>query len=786
MTAMRQLTTKTMMVAAAALAVLAPQLPGQAAAGRGPHIGYVFPAGAQRGTTVEMLIGGQYLRNTSQVVVSGPDVTARLLKVYRPPRNLDKDQRQEIQRQIFARRAVLAGRPVPPVKPRPADAPAFEMPELPLLDRLPRADLAELEHLVQLFMRTSKKQMNAQLGEMVTLEITVAATAAPGQRELRLLTPLGLTNPLRFEVGAFGEVCEREPNDPKPGVAPPPQIAGLPAAFNGQVFPGDVDRLRFHARSGQSLVVEVQARALIPYLADAVPGWFQPVLSVFDPQGKELAYADDFRFRPDPVLLFRVPADGDYSLEIRDSIFRGREDFIYRIKVSEQPFVTACFPLGAAAASTATGRLAGWNLPQPTVVLDTRPGAGSVREFTVAGHGMVSNPVAYAVDELPDAAENEPNNDRSQARVLPWPCVVNGRIQQPGDADVFRLAAPAKTNVLVEVWARRLGSPLDSVVKVSNAAGVVLAWNDDSMPKDGELQLGDGLLTHHADSRLAVSLPDSGGPFFVQVEDTQHQGGEAFAYRLRVAPATPDFALRVTPSAINLAPGQVVPVTVHVDRRGGFSGAVTLALDGVPTGWTLSGNVIPPGRERLRMTVQAPPNAAAGVVPLRLTGNASPGGSAISRVAEPCDDTMQAFLWRHLVPATEFLAAVMPGKTRGPMARRLDAGNVNIPSGGEAVVRYQVPPWVALQGGKMVAVEAPDGLTVTAEPGSAGEVAVHLSADAAKLKPGETDNLILGIQLAQVAQAAKLTKQARANRGATPIVVLPALPLTIKPKSSTP
>jgi hypothetical protein len=420
---------------------LAAQLPGQAPTGREPHLGYVFPAGARRGTTTEVLIGGQFLRNATQVVVSGPDVSARVLKVYKPARNLDKEQREEIRNRIAARRAVLAGLPEPPVKPRPADAPALEMPDLYLLDRLARADAAELEHLVYVFQRPNNKQMNAQLGEMATLEITAAPGAAPGERELRLLTPAGLSNPLRFEVGTLGEVCEREPNDPKPGWVPP-QVAGLPVVFNGQVLPGDVDRLGFHAAGGQSLVVEVQARALIPYLADAVPGWFQPVLAVFDAQGKELAYADDFRFQPDPVLLFRVPADGDYVLEIRDSLFRGREDFVYRIKVSEQPFVTACFPLGAATASTTTAQLSGWNLPHAEVVLDSHPGGGAVREFTVTDRGMVSNPVSYAVDDLPDAAEGEPNDSRKTARLVPWPCVVNGRINRPGDLDVFQLAAP--------------------------------------------------------------------------------------------------------------------------------------------------------------------------------------------------------------------------------------------------------------------------------------------------------------------------------------------------------
>ena len=73
---------------------------------------------------------------------------------------------------------------------------------------------------------------------------------------------------------------------------------------------------------------------MIPYLADAVPGWFQATLTLRDAKGKEVAYTDDFRFNPDPIITYTIPADGEYLLEIKDSIYRGREDFVYRIAVS--------------------------------------------------------------------------------------------------------------------------------------------------------------------------------------------------------------------------------------------------------------------------------------------------------------------------------------------------------------------------------------------------------------------------------------------------------------------
>ena len=127
-------------------------------------------------------------------------------------------------------------------------------------------------------------------------------------------------------------------------------------------MPGDVDRFRFKAEKGQKLVIEAHARTLIPYLADAVPGWFQAVVAVHDSKENEVAYADDFLFNPDPALFFEVPETGIYQITIRDSIYRGREDFVYRIAVGEIPFVTGIFPLGTQLGMDTKVTAYGWNL----------------------------------------------------------------------------------------------------------------------------------------------------------------------------------------------------------------------------------------------------------------------------------------------------------------------------------------------------------------------------------------------------------------------------------------
>ena len=162
---------------------------------------------------------------------------------------------------------------------------------------------------------------------------------------------------------------------------------------------------RLRARRGQKLTLTTQARSLVPYLADAVPGWFQAELALYDAKGGELAFVDDFRFDPDPVLLYEIPEDGVYELEIRDSIFRGRDDFVYRVSVGEQPFITDMFPLGGRAGYDTVAAINGWNLPVTQLPLKTDHGAKRIWKAALQNGQCLSNAVVYAVDKLEECVE---------------------------------------------------------------------------------------------------------------------------------------------------------------------------------------------------------------------------------------------------------------------------------------------------------------------------------------------------------------------------------------------
>jgi hypothetical protein len=573
-----------------------------------------------------------------------------------------------------------------------------------------------------------------------------------------------------FQVGSLPEIRELEPNNREaypalPNLLKVPNLPKekpheLPVLFNGQVMPGDVDRFRFRARKGQQLVIETHARSLIPYLADAVPGWFQATLALYDAVGNEVAFADDYRFNPDPVLFYRIPRDGEYELEIRDSIYRGREDFVYRIAVSERPFAMQVFPLGGRAGVRTVASVAGWNLPMTRLPLDTQPGDDFIRQTAYHKGGFpqsgvpkqLSNPIAYAVDTLPESEESESNDTIEDAQQIDLPKIINGRIIRPGDVDVFQFKGRVGDEVVAEVYGRRLNSPLDSLLRLTDTSGNVLEWNDDHVLKDSHLHKNMmGLFTHHADSYLMAELPQD-GTYYVHLADSQNHGGKAYSYRLRITAPRPDFALRVTPSNHSVRAGGIIPIYVHALRKDGFDGEIKVVLKDAPmlsakaemgAGFKLNGGRIPAGRDHVRMTLTAPAKAPEKPVALQLEGRARISGQTVSRSVVPADDVMQAFLYRHLVPTQELLVMVQKAKWRAPPVTLAGPSPIRIPVGGTARVRFKTRKRTALKEMRLELNEPPEGLTlhdVTVVPEG---LAFQLKADKDTMQSGFADNLIV-------------------------------------------
>jgi hypothetical protein len=662
-----------------------------ASSARGQYIAYVYPAGGQQGTTFHIKLGGQRLDRVQKVVVSGEGVSARVIDYYGQMGNQElrflRDQLRELQRgkpaQTLASSMVAKMNSMddPPtigpakVSPEPKTRPWSKSKPRPKTEEY-KAKQKLIERIQRRLAADNRRPANRSAAELVFVEITVAPDAKPGPREIRVVSTRGVTNPMVFCVGQVPEVARRPMKTASFQVLGKEHLAQrkrppeeeemnvtVPCTMNGQIASGEVNRYRFEARKGQRLVISVKARQLVPYIADGVPGWFQPVITLCDADGKELAYNDDFRFKPDPTLNFEVPADGDYVLSINDALYRGRDDFVYRITIGEIPFVTSIFPLGARVGEPVEIEMNGWNLDRAKLVPPPQD-AGPGTYMIAANKGKsVSNQVPFALDTLPECLDKESNDEPSKAQKVTLPIIVNGRMDRPNDWDVFEVEGKAGESIVAEVHARRLDSPVDSFLKVTDTSGNVLAFNDDHH------DAGSGLNTHHADSYLMVKLP-SDGKYFVHMGDTTQAGGQEYGYRLRISPPRPDFALRVVPPSISMRGKSAGAVTVYAVRKDGFDGAIKLDFKELPEGFTSRPVNLAAGKDTVRLSVRTTLRGIDEPVSLSVMGSAKVDEQEIVREAVPAEDRMQAFLWRHLMPAQELVAVVAnPAAYRQPQTR---------------------------------------------------------------------------------------------------------------------
>ena len=391
-------------------------------------------------------------------------------------------------------------------------------------------------------------------------------------------------------------------------------------------------------------MIAAKARGLVPYVADGVPGWFQAVLKLRDSNGRELAYDDDYRFDPDPVMYFEVPEDGDYLLTINEALFRGRESFVYRITVGELPFVTSIFPLGARVGDPVKIEMTGWNLEKSKLAPPPKDAKPGVHMIAPTNGRLVSNYVPFALDTLPECIETEPNDEPAKAQKVTLPIIINGRADRPGDWDVFEVQGKAGETIVAEVNARRLGSPYDSFVKVTAADGKVIAMNDD------HYDAGSGMNTDHADSYLMVKLP-ADGKYYVHIGDASRHAGKEYAYRLRISQPQPDFALRLLPSRMSMPSKGASSVTVYAIRKDGFDGPIKLSFKDLPDGFTSPGSTLPAKKEVTSISLRNTLTETEKPVYVTVVGTVKIGDQEIVREAVPTEDKMQAFLYRHLLPA---------------------------------------------------------------------------------------------------------------------------------------
>ncbi|MBQ3290218.1 MAG: hypothetical protein IJH50_12510 [Kiritimatiellae bacterium] len=238
----------------------------------------------------------------------------------------------------------------------------------------------------------------------------------------------------------------------------------------------------------------------------------------------------------------------------------------------------------------------------------------------------------------------------TEGAAAPSPCPqnVDGVVARPGEVCRKEIEVERPGRLVLDVAARRLGSPLDAVLTLRRAPGgpVLAQWDDVTNT------VFVGTVPQAECDPIGVFDLAESGRYVAEVTDRTGHGGPGYFWRLDVHPPQPGFEVCSTRSTLPLARKVPLKVKFHVLRRDGFDGAVSLEF---PEGVRVVDGVATAGVDVVTAQLFSRKGGVPKPRPVEVFAAAEIDGRTVRVPVVPCDEYEQAFAWKHLVPAESFL-----------------------------------------------------------------------------------------------------------------------------------
>ncbi|MDA0285534.1 MAG: PPC domain-containing protein, partial [Planctomycetota bacterium] len=178
-----------------------------------------------------------------------------------------------------------------------------------------------------------------------------------------------------------------------------------------------------------------------------------------------------------------------------------------------------------------------------------RPGLCWLRFFNAEG---ATAQIPFVLGRLPEVVEVEPNNEVSKAQLIEKSSVVNAKLGEANDVDVYAVPLKKGQTLVAQIDANwRLGFPVDPVMQILSANGTVIEQVDDD---------------HGFDPIIAFEAPTD-GTWLVRVfgfpatpnSTIRFAGGADYIYRLTLT--TESFVNHCLPLAVQSGSDTLVTLT---------------------------------------------------------------------------------------------------------------------------------------------------------------------------------------------------------------------------------
>jgi hypothetical protein len=455
------------------------------------------------------------------------------------------------------------------------------------------------------------------LDESAPIHLQLDGAAPLGSVDLRGHAALGFSNPRPFAVGRISEMTEQEPND----TAETANAVTPPVAINGRIQKEkDADVFKFKAAKGERFIFDLVAASF---------GSPLDALLVLRDTNNAVLQLNNGAAGADTRIDYTFDHEGEFLVSVRDLLDRGGEDFGYRLLIQPPPkpsfgarLVSDAFRVSRgsrtvvrveASRSDFGGpiQITGENLPhgvgcQPLLIAADLPG-GWLEIFAADDAELGTYPI-----KLEATAEMDGKN---AARTVGAPAGGKGSVDGPfltvldrppftvdwitvsaslrqNDSATLRGAVKRANGFKGDIAVSLQGfsaSTQDEITRSLEVGSVTVPGDasEFSIPARAKLssEIGTRPITLRAEAKVdGAEVVQFSQPIPLSIVE----------YPFVLSSSLPRLSLTVPGAGVKSAASEA-EFSVKVERRGWFTDAISLSLEGLPEGIVATATNLPSG-----------------------------------------------------------------------------------------------------------------------------------------------------------------------------------------------